>query len=90
MEYFDIVDENGNNTGQVASREEAHRLGLWHRNSHIWIVNSANEILTQLRAVNLDANPGLFDCSAAGHVSAGDTDLDSAVRETEERETGKN
>ena len=38
MELLDIVDEHGNITGMVVEREEAHRRGILHRTSHVWIV----------------------------------------------------
>ena len=37
MEYFDIINEYGEFIDEVRSREEVHRLGLWHRAVHIWI-----------------------------------------------------
>ena len=57
-EFFDIVDETGIPTGQVVSREEAHRDKLWHRTTQIWIVNSNGEILCQKRSRFKDAHPG--------------------------------
>ena len=44
MEYIDIVDENGNKTGEVRSRVDVHKHGLLFRSVHIWCVNSNNEI----------------------------------------------
>lgn len=84
MEYFDIIDQNGNKTGRVASRDEAHRDGLWHKSVHIWFVNSKNEILLQLRSTEKDTNPGCWDISVAGHLQSGDDDIGGAVRETQE------
>ena len=37
MEIFDIVDENGNPTGQTIERSLAHTNGVRHRTVHIWI-----------------------------------------------------
>ena len=42
MEYLDIVDENGIPSGETVSREEAHRLGVQHRTSHVWIVRKTD------------------------------------------------
>ena len=36
MEIFDIVDENGNPTGQTIERSLAHTNGVRHRTVHIW------------------------------------------------------
>lgn len=38
MEYFDIVDEQGNPTGQTVERKQAHRNNILHRTAHVWIV----------------------------------------------------
>ena len=31
MEYIDVLDENGVKTGEILSRREIHKRGLWHR-----------------------------------------------------------
>ena len=49
-ELIDIFDENNNALNVQKMKSEAHKLGLWHRASHIWIYNSSGEILLQLRA----------------------------------------
>ena len=46
-ELIEICDENNNRLGPQKMKSEAHREGLWHRTSHIWIYNSAKEILCQ-------------------------------------------
>lgn len=38
MEYLDIVDEMGNPTGEIVEREYAHRHGIRHRTSHVWLL----------------------------------------------------
>jgi hypothetical protein len=40
METFDILDKDGNKTGQTVSRNEAHSKGVWHAAVHTWIMNS--------------------------------------------------
>lgn len=30
-EYFDLLDENGNKTGETKLRNEVHRDGDWHK-----------------------------------------------------------
>ncbi len=84
MEYLDICDEKGNLTGIKALKKEAHEKGLWHRSVHIWILNSKNELLVQKRSPLMDNHPNEWDISAAGHVSAGEDNITSALRETEE------
>jgi isopentenyl-diphosphate delta-isomerase len=83
-EYLDILDEQGNKTGKSRPYLEAHEKGLIHAVVHVWIVNFKNEILVQKRADNKRFDPGLWDISAAGHVSAGETSLQAGIRETKE------
>lgn len=83
-EYFDILDENGNKTGERKLRSEVHRDGDWHRAVHIWIINQNGEVLLQRRSPNKDSNPNMLDISCAGHLSAGDESLEGALRELKE------
>ncbi len=80
-ELIDICDENNNLLGIQKMKSEAHREGLWHRAAHIWAYNSRGEILLQLRAKNKKLYPAVWDCSAAGHVSAGEEPIVSGIRE---------
>jgi 8-oxo-dGTP pyrophosphatase MutT (NUDIX family) len=91
-EIFDVYDERGNWTG-TAERGEVHARGLWHHTVHCWLVrheegdagdNSRTaKVLFQQRSLGKDTNPGCFDITAAGHLSAGETPRD-VVRELEE------
>ena len=84
MEYLDICDRNGKSIGLKKSKKEAHEKGLWHRSVHIWVINSKKEVLLQKRSPLMDNHPNKWDISSAGHVSAGQDDITSAQRETEE------
>lgn len=87
MEIFDIVDENGNPTGETVERSEAHAKGIRHRTAHIWLVRKVEgrwQVLLQKRAMTKDSFPGRYDTSSAGHIQAGDEPLESALRELEE------
>lgn len=85
-EYIDVLDEKkrGGGTGKTALKSEAHRLGLWHKSNHIWILNSKKELLLQHRSKQKESHGDYWDISAAGHMSAGETSIESALRETEE------
>ena len=83
-EQIDILNENGELTGEIRSRKEVHKLGLWHRANHIWILNSKGELLLQQRAKEKINHGGFWDVSAAGHISAGENWFNSALREIEE------
>ena len=37
-EYLDVIDDNGNLTGETVAREVAHRDGIRHRTSHLWLL----------------------------------------------------
>jgi len=84
MEYLDICNSEGNLIGQIKTKAEAHEQGLWHYAVHIWFINSKNEVLLQKRSPLIDNYPNKWDISAAGHVSAGEDFITSALRETEE------
>lgn len=84
MALIDVLDENGNPTGESKTKAEIHEHGLWHNSSHIWIYNSNGEIMLQLRAKDKYSYPGLWDISAAGHTDSGETPIESAVREMKE------
>lgn len=80
MELTDIYDETGVKTGETAGKYEAHRNGLIHRAVCVWIVNSKNEVLMQTRSDHV-LSPGKMDISFSGHIQAGETSLEAAVRE---------
>lgn len=82
-EMLDIVNEHDEVVGQ-ATREDCHRLNHLHRAIHIVLTNSRQDIFVQLRSHRKDTNPGLWDSSAAGHVDAGESYIDCAVRELHE------
>ena len=83
-EQIDVLDSTGQKTGEICPRSEVHKRGLWHRTVHIWLIDKAGKILFQLRAHDKENNPGLYDTSCAGHISAGDSSIDSAIREIRE------
>lgn len=86
-EYLDIVNENGEPTGERVERSFAHANGVRHRTSHVWILrmkNGRTEILLQMRSKDKDSFPGCYDISSAGHIPAGDDYAESALRELEE------
>lgn len=83
-ELIDILDENGIKTGEILTRKEAHKRGLWHRAIVVAIINEKNEILIQQRSNNKEKNPNMWDISVAGHLSAGQDSLSAATREISE------
>lgn len=83
-EMLDVLDENGIKTGEVLSRKEVHKRGLWHRIVVVAILNEKNEVLIQQRSDNKDKNPGMWDISVTGHLSSGQDSLMAATREISE------
>lgn len=84
MEYLDLVDEHGEPLGRAVPRELAHRQGLRHRTSHVWLARRRGEeveLLLQKRSAGKDSYPGCYDISSAGHIPAGDGFVESALRE---------
>lgn len=84
MEYLDILDKNGNKTGEKKPRKEVHSKGYWHKGVHIWIINSNRELLVQRRSSNKDVYPNKLYISVAGHPISGENEIDSIKREFEE------
>ena len=87
MEILDIVDAHGIPTGECVEREKAHREGIRHMTSHVWIVRKKAgklQVLLQKRSENKDSYPGCYDISSAGHIPAGVDFVPSAIRELKE------
>jgi isopentenyldiphosphate isomerase len=84
MEELDVLNEKGEKTGEVITSKEAHEKGVTHRSVHIWILNPDKQLLLQKRSANMRARPGYWDISASGHMSAGETSIEAAQKETRE------
>lgn len=82
-EAFAIVDEFDCVIGS-APRSEVHGNNLRHRAIHIFLFNSAGELLLQKRSPWKDRHPLRWDSSAAGHVGAGEEYDATAARELRE------
>ena len=83
-EIIDIVDANGNPTGKTALKSEAHKSGLNHNTIHLWLYTDDSKILLQQRSNKKVIYPLLWDVSVAGHIDAGETFTQAAIRETKE------
>ena len=84
MEYIDVLDENGKPTGITKTIRDIHLDGDLHRSAEVWIVNSKGELILQQRSPSKPRYPNLWDISAAGHLSTGQSSIEAAMRETEE------
>lgn len=83
-EYIAILNADGSPTGQTALKSEIHKKGYYHNTSHVWYYNANAEILLAQRAASKAIYPLLWDISVAGHVDAGETIEQAAIRETRE------
>jgi isopentenyl-diphosphate delta-isomerase len=81
-ELVDVLDETGRPIG-VKEKRAVHRDGDRHRSAHVWIA-SGERVLLQRRALVKESWPGLWDISGAGHLSAGETAVEAAIREARE------
>lgn len=82
-ELIDVLDGNAQGTGKSLPKRVVHQKELWHGGAHVWIYNH-DTILLQHRTANKDIYPNTWDISAAGHISAGESPVQAAVRETHE------
>jgi 8-oxo-dGTP pyrophosphatase MutT (NUDIX family) len=82
---MDVVDDNDKVVGSK-SREEIHRLGLLHRDVHVWMFDMDHNIFFQKRGVSV-MWAGLLDATVGGHLNVNESYINAALRETKE-ETG--
>ena len=83
-ELVDILDKNGNYTGETTMKSEAHKLGLFHPIIHVWCYSKNGMILLQQRGSNKSTFPLKWDVSVAGHIGAGESPELAAIREVQE------
>lgn len=84
-EIFDIYTREGIHIGtKEKSICHSKNPGFYHKPVWIWIINSKNEILVQKRAACKKNHPNEWDMPSAGHIIAGETSIQGAIRETYE------
>ena len=91
-EYLDLIDENGNLTGEKALRSVCHAKGLWHRTVHIYLFREKNreiELLAHQRSMEKDLDPGKWDPRFGGHIKSGES-VENAVLNELNEEIGLN
>ena len=88
MELIEIVDRDGNFTGQIIDKEEAHDKNLLHNEVAVFIINDKKQVLLQKRSANKRFNPNKW-ALCAGHVDAGES-LESAALRVLKEEVGIN
>lgn len=83
MELIEIVDKDGNFTGEILDKDVAHDRNLLHNEIAVFIINDQNQILLQKRSANKRFNPNKW-ALCAGHVDAGESLENAALREVKE------
>lgn len=83
MELIQIVDKNGDFTGQIMDRKEAHDKNLLHNEIAVFIINDNKQVLLQKRSANKRFNPNKWGL-CAGHVDAYESLETAALREIKE------
>ncbi len=87
VEFFPLVDDDGNTIGK-ATRAECHSGSfLLHPVVHLHVFNAEGELFLQQRAMNKDIQPGRWDTSVGGHVDYGET-IEVALRREAAEELG--
>lgn len=83
-EWFNIVKPDGTIIGTMP-RTLCHRgPGLLHPVVHLFLFDDSGNILLQKRSMSKSIQPGKWDTSVGGHVSAGESIEQALYRETEE------
>ena len=83
MEYLDILDENGNKTGETDTRENIHKLGLLHSEVVAFIYTDTGKVILQKRKSNKATYAGVWSITG-GHVLAGENNEEAIIREIKE------
>ena len=83
-EKFDVLNELGEFTGKIATRDECHKKGLWHRAVYAFIIDNKGNILLQKRSNNKKLWPNMWDVTVGGHVNAGEFGRQALIREVKE------
>ncbi len=85
QELLKVFNEQHQQIG-VDTREEIHRLGLWHETFQCWFIGNhegKQYVYLQLRSNLKKDYPGLLDITAAGHLLESETVFDG-IREVKE------
>lgn len=84
MEFFQLVDADGNPAGS-AERSTCHgNPGLAHLVVHLHVFDAGGRLYLQKRGLTKDTYPGAWDTSVGGHVMAGEAIGDALLREARE------
>ena len=77
--HLEVVDQ-ANKPMAVFSRSLVHEQKLLHRRVTVLLYHKKKKLYLQKRSSNQKAHPGCWDVSVSGHVQAGESCLDAALR----------
>lgn len=80
-EKFEVLNELGEFTGEIATREECYKKGLWHRAVYAFIIDDDGNVLLQKRS---RLWPNMCDVTVGGHVDSGEFGRQALVKEVKE------
>lgn len=83
-EYLDVLNEKGEYTGKIETREKCHKEGLYHKAVAVFIINSKKQVLLQKRSKNKKLWPNMWDVTVGGHVQVGEFGFQTIIREVKE------
>jgi isopentenyldiphosphate isomerase len=86
-EWVPLVDEQGKVTGQAPRSQVHNGSKLLHPVVHLHVINHNKAILLQKRPLSKQIQPGKWDTSVGGHISAGET-LEQALKKEAFEEIG--
>lgn len=84
MELVDVLDENGNKTGEKTTLDDICNRGLWHNSVHAIIITKDHKIIAQKRSLSIVMNPDMIELSVGGAVNSAEEPLQAIIRETKE------
>ena len=83
MELLEVLNENGEPTGEILDKNKIHKEGKYHKEVALILLNNKGEILLQKRSSAKEIEPNKWAWHG-GHVIAGETEIDAIIRETKE------
>ena len=83
-EKIDVLNELGEFTGKVATRDECHQKGLWNRAVYAFIIDKKGNVLLQKRSANKKMWPNMWDVTVGGHVDSNEFGRQALIREVKE------
>lgn len=83
MEVWELLDKEGNKTGETFVRGNTMPEGRYHLGADVWIVNSEGKFLIQKRSPLKKNEPNVW-AMTGGSVIAGENSLEAIQREVAE------